>query len=148
MAQAHARPHDLQLGAGDGPLRLLDGGLLVARRSIRHEHDLATGWRVSCEPLKRPVEIVRPVGRRQNDRGRRRRWLVEPRRNRLAGAVPDLVPYRHVRRVGRCQLEVHASIDDSPTGRLDLGAELVGSTPVPVGAGFPSCMREIEDVLW
>ena len=118
-----------------GGLDLLERCLLFAGWPIGDNHDRRARRRGCPETGQGPGQVVGPVRREEDHRGEAGGWLVQPRRNALAGAVPDLIPVRDVGRRGRGECKIRASIDDPPAGGLDLGPQPVCLFPVPGFAG-------------
>ena len=81
---------------------------------------------------------------RQHDRRDARRRLVQPARDRVAAAVPNLAPVLHVGGMRGLEAERRPRVGDPPAGGLDLGAELVGGRPVLRGARLGAALRGVE----
>ena len=81
----------------------------------------------------------------RQDHGRdARRRLVQPARDGVAAAVPNLAPVLHVGGMGGLEAKRRPRIRDAPAGGLDLGAELVGGRPVPGGSRVGPALRCVE----
>ena len=77
-----------------------------------------------AEPAEGPLEVVRPVGRDEDDRGQAGRRLVEPRRDVPRGRRSERAAVLDgpAARAGD-EGEVGAAVDDRPAGGLDLAAK-------------------------
>ena len=147
--EPRARPDDLDLD----PARLVRAPRLAGVRPAAASGASATT--ITCVPAgavarsaaEGAVQVVGLVRRHEHDRGRARRGLAEPARDRVAAAVADAQLVLEIGRVRRFKAEVRAAVDDPPAGRLDLVAKPVRGRPVASRSRRRAGVRGVEDGL-
>ena len=135
-----ARPHPRSRAR-----QRLEGRRLHVGRGVGDDHDRRPVRGMGPQRVQRPIEIRRVLRRDDDDRGQPDRRVVGTRRHVCAGAVSDTAALIHIRRDRRGECEVRAAVDDLPAGRLDLGAQPVGLSPVVRGARLGALMRGGQD---